>query len=56
MTESQLKSILELRSEGYAVCLFSPEELQGFDPLLVQEGMTVAASQAIDELRAYDEE
>lgn len=56
MTEAQLKAILELRSAGYAVCLFSPEELQGVNPHLVQDGMAVAGYQAIDELRDYGEE
>ena len=27
MTENQIKVLRELRSEGYAVCVFTPEEM-----------------------------
>lgn len=37
MTASQLKAIRELRAEGWAVILWTPEELNGVDPSDVED-------------------
>jgi hypothetical protein len=37
MTPSQLKAIRELRDAGYAVILWTPEELNGVDPSDVED-------------------
>lgn len=37
MTASQLAAIRELRSEGWAVILWTPEELNGVDPSDVED-------------------
>jgi hypothetical protein len=37
MTASQLKAIRELRAEGWAVILWTPEELNGADPTDVED-------------------
>jgi hypothetical protein len=37
MTATQLKAIRELRAEGWAVILWTPEELNGVDPSDVED-------------------
>lgn len=39
-----------LRHAGYAVCLFTPEELNGADAKLVQDAMCERGHQAIEDL------
>jgi hypothetical protein len=53
MNENQrLQAVTELRDMGYAVALFSAEELQGVDPREVENAMSVSASAAIDDLKS----
>ena len=39
MTADQLKVLRELRSEGYAVCVFMPEEMPDSRPRDVEDAM-----------------
>ena len=39
MTADQLKVLRELRSEGYAVCVFTPEEMPDSRPRDVEDSM-----------------
>ena len=50
-------TVENLRSMGYAVTLFSPEELKGADVRDVENQMTSAANETIDILKtSLDEE
>ncbi len=51
MTEEQCSVIADLRNEGYAVALFSPEELAGVDANSVQNMMVEAGQDAITTLK-----
>jgi hypothetical protein len=42
MTEDQLKMICALRDEGYAVCIFTPEEMPNSNPEDVEEAMCMS--------------
>lgn len=60
MTASQLAAIRELRAEGWAVILWTPEELNGVDPSDVEDMSISYASEylipaelATDETRSY---
>ena len=44
MTASQLKAIRELRDAGWAVILWTPEELNGADPSDIEDGSIQFAS------------
>jgi hypothetical protein len=44
MTASQLKAIRELRAEGWAVILWTPEELNGAHPSDIEDGSIQFAS------------
>lgn len=39
MTEDQIKVLRELRSEGYAVCVFTPQEMPHSQPRDVEDAM-----------------
>jgi hypothetical protein len=39
-----------VRSNGYAVCLFNPNELNGADPRQIEEAMCLAGWNAIEEI------
>ena len=39
MTEEQLKTISALRDEGYAVCIFMPDEMPDSNPKDVETSM-----------------
>jgi hypothetical protein len=45
MTASQLAAIRELRAEGWAVILWTPEELNGVDPSDVEDQSISFASE-----------
>ena len=51
MTEFQLQALRELRHEGYAVCVFNPEELGGANPKYVEDLMCEHGWIAIDSLK-----
>ena len=48
MTENQIKVLRELRSEGYAVCVFTPEEMGDIDIEQVEDAMCEAGWRQID--------
>ena len=50
MTEEHMKVIEELRNLGYAVCIFTPEELRGAKPHKVEDEIVTAGWEAIDNL------
>ena len=56
MTESQVKAIRELRDEGYAICIFTPDELGSADVDTVEEQMCERGWQAIECLQRINEE
>ena len=51
LTEADMKAIRYLRSRGFAVTVFTPEELGGVDPEDVQNSMVHHGQEAIDELK-----
>lgn len=51
MTESKIKALRELRHEGYALCVFSPEELADAGPKYVEEIMCERGWIAIESLQ-----
>ena len=51
MTQSQTQALRELRHEGYAVCVFSPEELEGANPKYVEDLMCEHGWIAIESLK-----
>lgn len=51
MTPAQLQTLRELRHEGYAVCVFNPEELADADPKHVEDLMCERGWQAIETLQ-----
>lgn len=44
------RTIGELRSEGYAVVVFDPDELRGADPRRIEEGLTADGFERIGDL------
>lgn len=48
MDQPQHDFIEGLRNLGFAVTVFYPQELEGIDPHLVEEYMTMKASEYID--------
>jgi hypothetical protein len=48
MTNEEYAAIKSLREKGYAVCVFSPEELRGADQDDVEQGLVVAGWDVID--------
>jgi hypothetical protein len=51
MTEAQRKVLAELRSEGYAVVVWSPEELRGANPSRVQDRSIELGHEVIEGLQ-----
>jgi len=52
MEESELlKAVGKLRDAGYAITLYSEEELQGVDPRAIETAMHREGNEAIDDLR-----
>lgn len=51
MNEEQQKSIDELRSQGYAIAIFTPEELQGARSDRVEDIMSDRGQIAIEDLK-----
>jgi hypothetical protein len=56
MTKSQLKALQELSHEGYAVCVFCPEELEGANPHHVEDNLCSHGWEVIASLKACGEE
>ena len=50
MTEEHMEVIRELRDLGYAVCIFTPEELRGTKPHKVEDELVSAGWDIIDSL------
>lgn len=50
MTDLQLQAIAELRDAGYAVAVFSPDELEGLTPKSIENVCVNAANEAIEDL------
>ena len=48
MTEQELEVIRKLRSEGYAIVIFTPEELEGADKGAVEDRMIESGWHAIE--------
>lgn len=55
MTDEQQKVILELRDEGYAIAIFTPEELQGADIDSVEDGMIAVGWEVIEMTKETDD-
>jgi len=51
MTEEQRKIINELRGEGYAITVFTPEELEGVESRRIEDCMCERAWSAIEDLK-----
>lgn len=56
MTDELARAIRELRLLGYAVCIFTPEELNGAIPRKVEEELLRAGLKIIDIIREEDQE
>ena len=50
MTEEHMEVIRELRDLGYAICIFTPEELRGAKPHKVEDELVSAGWDIIDSL------
>ena len=50
-----MKTIEQLRKEGYAIVIYSPEELRGANPKAVQDAIVEQSWVIIDELATEDE-
>ncbi len=48
MNENERNAIKSLREKGYAVCVFSPEELRGANVDDVEDGLVTAGWDVID--------
>ena len=48
--------IKKMRAMGYAICIFSPDELRGADTDGVEEQLVQAGWDAIDSLAKYSED
>lgn len=55
MNEQQRKALVELRMQGYAVVVFTPDELDGAPSDRVEDLMVERGWNAIDDLREPDE-
>lgn len=56
MTPSQLEALRELHEAGYAVCIFTPDELDGASPRLVADIMCERGWEAIEFLKPVTED
>ena len=50
MSEEQMRVIRELRHEGYAVTIWTPEELGEADPSRVQDRLSELGHEVIEDL------
>lgn len=50
-TNEVLDALDLLRKEGFAVCAFDPDELEGVDPSDIEEAMCVSGWNAIEALK-----
>jgi hypothetical protein len=50
MTDEAMKFIQEIRDLGYAICIFTPEELNGAKPHKVEDELVSAGWDIIDNL------
>lgn len=55
MTDEAMKAIRELRDLGYAVCIFTPEELNGAKPHKVEDELVSAGWDIIDNLATEED-
>jgi hypothetical protein len=55
MTDEAVRVIRELRDLGYAVCIFTPEELSGAKPHKVEDGLVSSGWDIIDNLATEEE-
>lgn len=53
MSDEQNKAIQSLRAQGYAVAVFSPDELQGVDKRDIENQMVREANEAIELLKPH---
>lgn len=53
MTDDQHKMIQELRAQGYAVSLMTPDELQGVKARDIENVMVREANEAVEILKPY---
>ena len=51
MTHEQLQVIRDLRHAGYAICIFSPEELDGASVNIVQGRLAELGNEVIEDLK-----
>ena len=51
MTDEQLKVLKELHSQGYAVCVFTPEELDGVPQVEVEDSIIESGWDCINALK-----
>jgi hypothetical protein len=51
MKESQMNALNELRDGGYAVVVFSPEELEGAPPVKLQDQLAEYGWDVIEDLK-----
>ena len=50
MTPTQVKALAELRADGYAVITFTPDELRGLEPRVVENRLVELGNEVIDVL------
>jgi hypothetical protein len=56
LTKEEHEFIRNLRSRGFAVIIWTPEELNGANPKYVQDGSIELGWEIINELQAENEE
>lgn len=56
MTEQELNMLRQLRNKGYAVAVWTPEELRGVDPSDVEDVMIERAADFIDVMATGEED
>jgi hypothetical protein len=54
MTESELAAIRALRARGYAIVVWTPDELRGANPYIIEDLMIERGAAAIDALCISD--
>lgn len=53
---SDLKWMRNMRDRGFCVVVFTPEELEGVDPEVLDDVLTAYGLEAIEELKEEDDE
>jgi hypothetical protein len=56
MTQEELGAVQKLREQGYAVIVWTPEELEGAPPRKVEDRSIELGWEVIDALKEGDEE